>query len=426
MIFRIYTFLIYLLQPIILLEMLRRSIKNPAYRRRLRERYASYLDYQKPSANGIIIHAASVGEVIAITPLVKVLQKNYPHLPITFTTVTPTGSERVKVAFGSSVSHFYLPYDMPYTIKKFLNFIQPKAIIVVETELWPNLIKYSHKKNIPFIVANARLSPRSSTRYGYIHKLLYPMLNSIKLIMAQDKTSADRYLSLGVKQEKIINTGNLKFDLNVNEQLYREIKLLKEQLNINDRPIWIAGSTHEGEDELILQAHQKLLKDYPNLILILVPRHPERFDSVADTIKKTHLNFIRRTEEKKFTNNISVLLGDTMGEMMHLYGLSNIAFIGGSLVPHGGHNPLEPIAFKIPVISGLHTHNFIEIFEKLENVNGVIEIETNINLLVQAVRSLLENTEYYHQIGNKGFQVLKENQGALERHLTLLKPYLEI
>ncbi len=425
MILRFYTIISYLLQPFILLEMLRRSIKQPAYRQRLKERYAIYTTQQKIPQNSIVIHAASVGEVIAITPLVKKLQDTYPHLSIVFTTVTPTGSERVKVAFGDSVTHFYLPYDIPYAVKRFLNLTKPKAIIVVETELWPNLIKYANKCHIPFIIANARLSPRSVKRYGYIKNLIYPMFRDVKLIMAQDKTSADRYLELGVQQKHLINTGNLKFDLNIDEQQYQEIKLTEKKLNIMNRPVWVAGSTHEGEEELLLKTHQELLKSYPDLILILVPRHPERFDSVANIINSTNLKFIRRLDNQLLTPETSVLLGDTMGEMMLFYGIADIAFVGGSLVKHGGHNPLEPIAFKIPVISGIHTYNFTEIYEKLINVNGFIEVESDTNKLVQAVKFLLKNTDESHQIGEAGFQVLKENQGALQRHLDLLKPYLE-
>ncbi len=425
MIFRIYTIITYLLQPLILLEMLRRSIKQPAYRRRLKERYAIYTEQQKLQQGGIVIHAASVGEVIAITPFVKKLQILYPHLPIVFTTVTPTGSERVKAAFGDSVTHFYLPYDLPYAVKRFLSLTNPKVMIVVETELWPNLIKYANKRQIPFIIANARLSPRSVKRYGYIKHLIYPMFRDIKLIMAQDKTSADRYLALGVQQNHLINTGNLKFDLNINEQQYQEIKLTKETLNIGKRPVWVAGSTHEGEEELLLETHKKLLVDYPDLILILVPRHPERFNSVAEVIVSNKMKFIRRSDNHALTPDISVLLGDTMGEMMIFYGLADIAFVGGSLVKHGGHNPLEPIAFKIPVISGIHTYNFTEIYEKLTNVNGFIEVESDSDKLKQAVTFLLKNINESEQIGEAGFQVLKENQGALQRHLDLLKPYLE-
>lgn len=431
MIYWIYTFLAYLLQPFILLEMFRRSLKQKAYRRRLCERYAFYVSKSnpqpkpKPKPNGIIVHAASVGEVIAITPLVKTLQRFYPNLPITLTTVTPTGSERVKVAFGDSVSHFYLPYDLPDAVSRFLNHTQPKAIIVVETELWPTLIRVANKRKIPFIIANARLSLRSAKRYGMIKKYLQPMLNGISLIMSQDKVSADRYLELGIKPRRLVNTGNLKFDLEVSEKLTQKVERVKAKLNMSHRPIWVAGSTHEGEDKLLLEAHQNLLKTYPDLLLILVPRHPERFNSVAELIEKEQMTFIRRSEKQPLTDNITVLLGDTMGEMLLFYGLSQIAFVGGSLVKHGGHNPLEPIAFKLPVISGRYTYNFTEIFSKLKSVNGVVKIESNVEELEQAVRSLLENANYRQQIGEAGYQVLKENQGALQRHLDLLKPYLE-
>ncbi|QIW16479.1 3-deoxy-D-manno-octulosonic acid transferase [Pasteurellaceae bacterium RH1A] len=420
-----YTLLSYFLQPFILLLMVKRSLKQPAYKKRLSERYACYGQSPQPQPHGIVIHAASVGEVIAITPLVKAMQQQYPGLPITFTTITPTGSERVKAAFGTSVSHFYLPYDLPDAIGRFLNFVQPKAFIVVETELWPNLIQATHKRGIPFIIANARLSPRSAQRYGWIKPALKKMFSSIELIMAQDKVSADRYLQLGFNPAHLVNTGNLKFDLKVSPEHRQGIIATREQLQLAHRLVWIAGSTHEGEEKLILDAHQALLKTYPDLVLILVPRHPERFEAVAELIEKSPLTFVRRSSGQALASSHQVLLGDTMGEMMLLYGLSQMAFVGGSLVKHGGHNPLEPIAFEIPVISGIHTYNFPEIFVKLREVNGVIEIESQAQALVQAVDFLLKSPNQAEKVAQAGFEVLKENQGALERHLQLLTPYLE-
>ena len=422
---RIYTLLIYLIQPMILLFIWYRGRKLPEYRHRLTERYGFYGEQSAPKANGIVIHAASVGEVIAATPLVRAIQGKYPTLPITVTTVTPTGSARVKSAFGEQVSHFYLPYDLPDAINRFLNFIQPKLFIVIETELWPNLIHQIHAKDIPFVIANARLSPRSAKRYGWIKSHLKEMLSEIDLILAQDIVSAERYVGLGFDPQHLINTGNLKFDLEITSDLRNQVAFAHQQLQLGNRPVWIAGSTHEGEEKMVLEAHRKLLNVYPDLALILVPRHPERFTDVENLLKKMQIPYIKRSEKQPFLQNTQVLLGDTMGEMMVLYGLAQIAFVGGSLVRHGGHNPLEPIAFELPVISGHHTFNFPEVFTKLRNVNGVIEVESDEQDLANAVNYFLEHPELGKKISQAGFDVLKENQGALKRHLDLLSPYLE-
>ncbi|HDV7283367.1 lipid IV(A) 3-deoxy-D-manno-octulosonic acid transferase [Mannheimia haemolytica] len=421
----LYICLSYLLQPVVLLLMWYKGRKQPAYRKRLWERYGIYDESEKPKAKGVVIHAASVGEVIAATPLIKAVSKQYPELPLIVTTVTPTGSERVQAAFGNSVSHFYLPYDLPDAIERFLNFIDPKLIIVIETELWPNLIRKVNIRKIPFVIANARLSPRSAKRYGWVKGSIKDMLNQISLIMAQDEVSRDRYLALGYAPAKMVNTGNLKFDLEITPQLHQSVIKTKASLNLTERPIWIAGSTHEGEEKLILDAHKLLLEHYPNLVLILVPRHPERFGLVELLIQKSDLNYVKRTENKMLSQNTQVMLGDTMGEMMLLYGLSDIAFVGGSLVKHGGHNPLEPIAFNIPVVSGLYTYNFPEIFEKLREVKGVIEIESSVEALTESIQLLLEQPQIGQEIAKSGLSVLQENQGALKRHLDLLAPYLE-
>lgn len=421
----IYTLLSYLIQPLLLIMMWQRGFKLPEYRHRLGERYGFYRNIPQPPANGIAIHAASVGEVIAATPLIKAIQAHYPDLPITITTVTPTGSARVKSAFGESVTHIYLPYDLPFAIKRFLRFIQPKLFIVIETELWPNLIRQMRLNGIPFVIANARLSPRSAKRYGWIIGAVRNMLNDVSMILAQDQVSADRYLALGFPKDQLINTGNLKFDLEISDALRQQVTQTANELNLQQRPVWIAGSTHEGEEKLILEAHQALLKRYPELLLILVPRHPERFERVESLIKKMAMPYALRSENQPISAETQVLLGNTMGEMMLLYGLAQIAFVGGSLVKHGGHNPLEPIAFELPVISGIHTFNFPEVFTKLREVHGVIEIESSSEALIQAVDLCLNDTELDKRISRAGFAVLQENQGALQRHLTLLAPYIE-
>lgn len=418
----IYTFLMYLLQPFVLLFMLFRSLKAPKYRGRLRERYGFYGMLPAPKSQGVLVHAASVGEVIAATPLIKRIQTEYPELAITVTTMTPTGSERVKSAFGDKVTHVYLPYDLPCAVHRFIRFIQPKVCIVIETELWANLIHGLHQQNIPFIIANARLSERSARRYGKVKNWLREMLSEIELIAPQDDFSGMRYQQIGY-QGKLSLTGNIKYDLHVSNELTQKINQLRAE--IGTRPIWIAASTHAGEEEIILQAHRTLLQQFPDLLLILVPRHPEHFNVVAELLEKNGQQYTRRSQGLIPNANTSVLLGDTMGELMLMYGVANVAFVGGSLIKRGGHNPLEPLAFKCPVISGKYTFNFPEVFAKLKQVNGMIEIEENATALTQAVSHCLSDRTFSAQLGDAGFKVLMENRGALQRLMHLLKPYLE-
>ncbi|HBO38703.1 MAG TPA: 3-deoxy-D-manno-octulosonic acid transferase [Pasteurellaceae bacterium] len=421
----VYSLTIYLLQPLILLFMLVRSFKSPNYRKRINERYGFYYGLTAPQPNGIIIHAASVGEVIAATPLVRRIKQCYPDLPITMTTVTPTGSDRVKAAFNDSVTHVYLPYDLPGALNRFIDFIQPKACIVIETEIWPNLIRQLHKRNIPFIIANARLSARSAKRYGWIKHKLKNMFNEISLIAPQDDISGQRYLQLGYKGHLQL-TGNIKYDLIITDELSQEINALHQQwISAHNRLVWIAASTHEGEEKTILQAHRILLEKYPNLLLILVPRHPERFNAVAELITKSAFSYCRRTDNITPGVDIQVVLGDTMGELMLMYGISDIAFVGGSLVKLGGHNPLEPLAFKIPVISGKYTFNFPEVFMKLREVQGVLEVNENSQAISIAVEKLLNSQTLRERYGSAGYEVLIENRGALQRLFDLLRPYLE-
>ncbi|KGQ70392.1 3-deoxy-D-manno-octulosonic acid transferase [Chelonobacter oris] len=421
-----YSLLMYLIQPFVLLFTLYRSRKAPAYRKRLNERYACYGKIAvKPQGGGVLIHAASVGEVLAARQLVSAVLEQYPHLAITLTTVTPTGSERVKSIFGDKLTHVYLPYDTPTAMARFLRFVQPKLCIVMETELWPNLIDQLAKRNIPFVIANARLSARSARRYGKLKNIIRQMLSGITHIAAQDSISAGRYLALGYDQSRLSITGNLKYDLTLSAALLAQIDALRADWLASARPVWIAASTHQGEDEIILTAHRTLLQRYPDLLLLLVPRHPERFAAVNDLIAKSGLSAVRRSDQRAPAAATQVVLVDSMGELMLMYGISDMAFVGGSLLPIGGHNPLEPLAFKLPVISGRHTFNFPEVFGALKKVGGVIAIEDRSEVLAAAVTMLLNDTQKARQYGEAGYQVLIENRGALDRLMLLLRPYLE-
>ncbi|MWN06074.1 lipid IV(A) 3-deoxy-D-manno-octulosonic acid transferase [Gilliamella sp. Pas-s95] len=417
----LYTVLLYLIQPLVWLRLLWRSCKAPAYRKRWLERYGFCQNKVEP--NGILLHAVSVGETIAAIPLIKALQQQYPNLPITVTTMTPTGSERVKSSFGDSVHHVYLPYDLPCAINRFLKTTQPKLVIIMETELWPNFIGQCYKRNIPLILANARLSERSANRYRKLGRAISHLLSKISTVAAQNKQDGERFVSLGLPSDHLAITGSIKFDIDLTAQQQQKIAMLKQQWQLN-RPVFIAASTHSGEDEIILSAFERLLQTYPDLLLILVPRHPERFKTVEKLINDRGLNYINRSSNQVPTQQTQVILGDTMGELIELYGMADIAFVGGSLVKHGGHNPLEPALHHIPIISGEHFFNFKVICEQLISANGMITCASSADALYSAVNTLLANKSHSQQIGEQAYQVLKQNQGALDRLLNIINHYL--
>lgn len=419
-----YTLIGYLIQPVLFLLLWKKHGKLPA---RWQERYGFYSG-TVPKTQGVVIHAASVGEVIAVTPLVKQLLQDYPDLPITLTTFTETGAARVQANFGEAVTHRYLPYDLPDAVKRFLDFTQPKLFILTESELWPNLIAQVKGRDIPFVMANARLSNRSTARYLKFKGMLEPMLKQIfgamNLVLAQDEVSANNYLALGVPSSRVINTGNLKFDIHIPPTLREVVAQTRETWKLSNRPVWIAASTHQGEEEIVLSAHQQLLARHPELLLIIVPRHPERFREVEQLLQERDFLYCKRSEKTDVLPNHQVLLGDSMGELLFFYGLANIAFVGGSLIPRGGHNPLEPIAFDVPVISGMHTFNFLEIFAKLRQVNGVLEIDSQPEALAEVVEMLLSHHATHAAVSQAAKGVLRANQGAREKQLALLNPYL--
>ncbi|MCO6556652.1 MAG: lipid IV(A) 3-deoxy-D-manno-octulosonic acid transferase [Gilliamella sp.] len=417
----LYTFLLYLIQPLVWLRLLWRSRKAPAYRKRWLERYGFCKN--KVKSNGILVHAVSVGETIAAIPLIKALKQQYPCLPITVTTMTPTGSEQVKSLLGDSVSHVYLPYDLPCAINRFLNTVKPKLVIIMETELWPNFIGQCYKRNIPLILANARLSERSANRYRKLGRAISHLLSKISTVAAQNKQDGERFVSLGLPSDHLAITGSIKFDIDLTAQQQQKIATLKQQWQVN-RPVFIAASTHSGEDEIILSAFERLLQTYPDLLLIVVPRHPERFKTVEKLINDCGLNYINRSSGQIPAKQTQVILGDTMGELIELYGIADIAFVGGSLVKHGGHNPLEPALHHIPIISGEHFFNFKVICEQLISADGMIICASTADSLYSAINGLLENKTRSQQIGEQAYQVLKQNQGALHRLFNIINYYL--
>lgn len=416
----IYTLLLYFIQPLVWIRLLWRSIKAPAYRKRWLERYGFCKN--KVASGGILLHSVSVGETIASIPLIKALRHRYPDLPITVTTMTPTGSERVTSMLGTDVHHVYLPYDLPCAMHRFFHHVQPKLVIVMETELWPNMISYLYKKNIPLIIANARLSERSAKGYKKLGRMTQTLMKKITLIAAQNTEDGERFTSLGLPSSHLAITGSLKFDIAVTSEQLIKAKQLREQWAPN-RPVWIAASTHDGEELAILKAHQMLLHTIPDLLLILVPRHPERFNVAKQLTEQENLSYITRSSHETPLATTQVVIGDTMGELMLLYGVSDLAFVGGSLIERGGHNPLEPAAHSIPVLMGPYFFNFKDICQKLTQEGGLFTV-TDENSLVKIANTLLTDNDYRAQSGKAAVNTLLKNQGALNKLLGLIERYL--
>lgn len=412
----LYTVLFYLGLPLVAIRLWLRSRKAPAYSKRIGERFSFGLPVMQPG--GIWVHAVSVGESIAAAPMIRALLQRYPTLPITVTCMTPTGSERIQALFANEprIQHCYLPYDLPCAAARFLDRVQPTLAVIMETELWPNHIHQCAKRGIPVALANARLSERSAKGYGRFHKLTGPMLAEMSLFAVQTEAEAERLRSLGARAETVEVTGSIKFDLTIDPQLLLRATELRGQWQATERPVWIAASTHEGEDEVVLAAHQQLLASHPDALLILVPRHPERFNSVFELCKQQGFATVRRSSGEPVTADTSVLLGDTMGELLFLYALADSAFVGGSLVPNGGHNLLEPAALAKPVLSGPHLFNFLEIAAQLRSAGALAEVDDAQGLAL-AVQRLFELPRDAQRMAEAGLKVMRTNQGALQRLL---------
>ncbi|WP_338648885.1 lipid IV(A) 3-deoxy-D-manno-octulosonic acid transferase [Pseudomonas sp. ML2-2023-3] len=412
----LYTLLFHLGLPLVAIRLWLRARKAPAYARRIGERFALNLPVLQPG--GIWVHAVSVGESIAAAPMIRELLKRYPQLPITVTCMTPTGSERIQALFANEprIQHCYLPYDLPWAAARFLDRVKPRLGVIMETELWPNHIHQCAKRGIPVALANARLSAHSAKGYARFAGLTRPMLEEMSLIAVQTEAEAERFRLLGARPECVEVTGSIKFDVSIDPQLLVKARALREQWQAQERPVWIAASTHEGEDEIVLSAHRQLLASYPNGLLILVPRHPERFNSVFQLCQREGFATVRRSSGEPVAAQTQVLLGDTMGELLFLYALADSAFVGGSLVPNGGHNLLEPAALAKPVLSGPHLFNFLEIAAKLREAAALEEVEDAQGLAL-AVQRLFELPQDAQRMAEAGLKVMQLNQGALQRLL---------
>ncbi|NHH89811.1 lipid IV(A) 3-deoxy-D-manno-octulosonic acid transferase [Pseudoalteromonas sp. MB47] len=414
----LYSLLLYLLSPLVVFYLyVLRGKKNKGYREHFAERFG----FSNLSHHDVVFHCASVGEVLAATPLIKAVQSENPTLTILVTCNTPTGREQIKNNFKDAVSCCYLPIDFFFATKRFLKRIQPKVLCILETELWPNLMAQSNNNGTKVLVLNARLSAKSQQGYQKVMPLTKVIMHSISDLASHNQDDAKRFIELGLKPEKARVFGSIKFDIMPTDEQLNKVAALKNQYN-NERFIWVAGSTHPIEHELILTAHKKLLKALPNALLIIAPRHPEQFDKVAEILKSSNLSFSRRSEDDY--NKQQVVLADTLGELQCLYGVANISYVGGSLIERGGHNPLESAAFSVGVLAGPHTYNFDHIYPELISAQGAKTV-TDENHLADTLIALSSDVQKTIKLGQQAQKCVTNNQGAISKTVNLIEHYLE-
>jgi 3-deoxy-D-manno-octulosonic-acid transferase len=397
-----------------------RGIGNRSYLQRIGERLG--IGYPRLE-RCIWIHAVSVGEVVAAVPLIRALGKRYPDRPLLVTTVTPTGAARVASLFGDEVHHTYIPFEAPAVVNRFFAATNPEIALVLETEIWPNLYRGCGVRDIPLVLVSARISPTSVRGYRRLLPLFRETLSHGIIIAAQSDADAERFLSLGAAPERTRVTGNIKFDVELPPDLAVRGRELRAEL-FGERLVWIAASTHEGEEEIVLDAQKKLLTSIPDLLLVLVPRHPQRFAGVLDMVKKQRLSVVSRTDGKPCSASTQVFLGDTMGELTLFYAASDVAFVAGSLVPVGGHNLLEPAALGLPLVSGPHVFNAQEIADMFVD-KGACRLVRDSAELAAEVGRLLSDPETASRQGDAGRAILERNRGALARLMAMIEPLLD-
>jgi 3-deoxy-D-manno-octulosonic-acid transferase len=418
---RLYSVLLYLVLPGLLLRLLWRGTRAPAYRERWRERLGFYDQPLAPVT--IWVHAVSVGEVQAAQPMIRHLLRRDPHARILVTTTTPTGACRLRELFGERVAHLYSPFDLPFVVRRFLRQLAPRLAIVMETEIWPNLLAECERRQLPVLLVNARLSLRSARGYRRVQPLAGAAMRRLALIAAQTRADAERFVELGVEPARVAVTGSIKFDLQLPASLMDQAEVMRRTWGCN-RPVWVAASTHEGEEELLLRAHSRLLECLPGALLVLVPRHPDRFDRVASLVQRRGFRLVRRASGQACRADDSVYLGDTMGELVSFLAGADAAFVGGSLVPTGGHNLLEAAAVGVPVIVGPHVFNFTEVTRLLLEHQAAVQVRS-VEELTQCLSRWLRDATERARIGENGRRAVEANRGALERLLALIDPYLD-
>ncbi len=414
----VYTFLLYLLLPFTPLKLLWRAKKQPEYLHHWRERYGFYaLQFTKPV---IWLHCVSVGETRAAGPLIKALLQQYPNHQILLTHTTPTGRATSEQLFGDSVTRVYLPYDLPFAVSRFLKHFKPAVGVLMETELWFNLIAGCKKQAVPLLLVNARLSEKSALGYAKLGQLAQTGLHQLAAIAAQTANDAERLQTLGAANVSVI--GNLKFDVMPPDDAATQGKQLRNLLG-PQRPVLLTASTREGEEALIIDAITEA--DIPNLLTIVVPRHPQRFAEVAELFNKRGINYVCRSTltHETVSQNVSYVLGDSMGEMFTYYAACDVAFIGGSLLPLGGQNLIEAFSLGKPVLIGPHTFNFEQVTE-LAIAAGAAQRVQNTSELAKSIKALFADFTKRQSMSNAALSFIAESRGATQRTLGIIAQYI--
>ncbi len=419
----LYTLAMYLVTPLMMLRLMARGMRYGDYHLRWRERFG-FFD-AKGLKGSLWVHAVSVGEVNAAEPLIKALMAAYPQAPLVVTTVTPTGSDRVRQLFGDSVFRVYLPYDLPFAVKRFLRNVRPRLAVIVETEIWPNLYFACRRHGIPLLIANARLSERSLRGYrpGPLRSLVRAALRCVSHIAAQSRTDAARYRLLGAEPTQLSVCGNLKFDMPVPCDALRDGEGFRQAWG-RGRPVWIAASTHEGEEMFVLEAHLEVLKRLPDALLLIAPRHPERFRAVESAVRSLGFQVASRSIDGAPSSTTQCFVIDAMGELLRYFAAADVAFVAGSLVPIGGHNVLEPAALAKPVLVGPYTFNFEEITQTLVDEGGGERVPSP-EALGERVLALLRDEQRRTRMGIAAKHVFDSERGSVERVMRLIDRMLE-
>lgn len=416
----VYSLVMYALTPLTLFHLVSRGFNQREYFKRWSERFAMYRAPAKVPC--LWLHAVSVGEVNAITPLLQSLHAHYPETPLLITTTTPTGSARVKALFGEQVQHVYLPYDTPGAVNYFLNYFQPRIAIIMETEIWPNLFAEIGKRHIPLLIVNARLSERSMRGYRVIACLINVAMQAVTQVAAQSLADLKRYQKLGIRREQGQVTGNLKFDVKLPTHTSEQAQQWRAEWGV--RPVWIAASTHPDEEAIVIAAHKRIREQYPDALLLWAPRHPERFESVMELVNEQQWRVTDRLAHQQPARDSDVFIINTLGELLAFYACADVAFVGGSFQAIGGHNLLEPASLAIPSVVGPHTFNFVDITQLLLEVGAVRQLESP-EELPEAILRFIHDKKLARQCGEAGRKRIERERGALDRTLKLIEQYLK-